>query len=93
MPNRKQKLLLIIGSLLFVALGLYPPWRDKGPSDYSLGYALIFQPPRPDSRIDLARLSVEWLCVVALIGSLAVALRQKRAPEEAPKPPRWEDLT
>lgn len=30
--NNKQRIILLIGALVFVALGLYPPWQSVGSS-------------------------------------------------------------
>lgn len=75
--NDKQQKIVIIGVVLFVLMGLIPPWT------YTLetqaihrakpaGYALIISPPDPEKnaaafgvRIDISRLIIQWLVLTA----------------------------
>ena len=75
--NAKQLRILIASTIIFIAMGLFPPWtytldaqsihREK-----PAGYALIIAPPAPEKdapafgvRLDVSRLLVQWLVLVA----------------------------
>jgi hypothetical protein len=81
---------VILGVLLFVAMGLCPPWvytfspSGAATTTRPAGYHLLFDPPAPDSgssragvRIDILRLTIQWAVLAALFG-LAFALRDAR---------------
>jgi hypothetical protein len=67
-----------ISIILFVFLGLFPPWTQRVYGPYGRhavagrGYGLIFTPPAPPPgwavvQIDWSRLALEWLVVAAII--------------------------
>lgn len=78
--NDKQQKIVIVGVVLFVLMGLIPPWT------YTLeaqtihrvrpaGYALIISPPDPEEnaaafgvKIDISRLIIQWLVLAAATG-------------------------
>jgi hypothetical protein len=71
---------LIVSSVLFIAMGIYPPWtytldaseiHRKKPA----GYSLIIAPPAPERngtahgvQLDLSRLLLQWLILGAATG-------------------------
>ena len=78
--NVKQRKIAIVGVVLFVFMGLIPPWtytlnaqsihREK-----PAGYALIISPPVPEDdnpafgvKIDISRLIIQWLVLAAATG-------------------------
>lgn len=78
--NDKQRKIVIVGVVLFILMGLFPPWtytldaqsihREK-----PAGYALIISPPGPEKnapafgvKIDISRLIVQWLVLAATTG-------------------------
>lgn len=78
--NDKQRKIVIVGVVLFVLMGLFPPWtytldlqsihREK-----PAGYALIVSPPEPERgspafgvTIDISRLIVQWFVLAAATG-------------------------
>jgi len=65
--NRNQKLVLIIGLVIFITVLMYPPWyyAYKG-NRYDRGYSCIASPPSRASRIDFTRLLIPALIVVVL---------------------------
>ena len=86
--NPKQLRILISSGVIFVAMGLFPPWtytldaqsihREK-----PAGYALIILPPNPEKdapafgvRLDVSRLSIQWLILVAATGGLLLLARE-----------------
>ena len=90
--NDKQRKVVIVGVLLFVLMGLFPPWtymydwqsihREK-----PAGYALIISPPGPEEngipygvRIDISRLIVQWL-IIAAATSLGVFMNRTQEKE------------
>jgi len=78
--NDKQRKIVIVGVVLFVLMGLFPPWTYTldAPSvhrEKPAGYALIISPPGPEKhapaygvRIDISRLIVQWLVLAAATG-------------------------
>ena len=71
MGNDKARWVIIVGVIVFLLMGLFPPWYVGKGGDYIsyVGYALIFSPPPNDnilfpSSIDTTRLAVQWLTVV-----------------------------
>ncbi len=51
--------------------------------NHSLGFSFIFRPPNAgSSAIDLSRLAVEWLSLIALTGSLIVVLSKRKSNTE-----------
>ena len=86
--NQKQVRILIGAAVIFVAMGLFPPWtftlhwasvhREK-----PAGYALIAWPPKPGRydpeygvRLDIRRLFVQWLVLVAATSGLLLLTRE-----------------
>ena len=75
-----------IALLVVATLGLYPPWNSAYSPEHSAQlvragpHALIFDPPKIGGAvaIDLSRLVVEWLAVVAIASALLVLLRMRR---------------
>lgn len=87
--NNKQRIIIIVGFVLFILMGLFPPWihtlhfksiyREK-----PAGYALIISPPKPERntpvfgvKIDIARLFVQWSVVAAATGLGLLLARSK----------------
>lgn len=75
--NEKQRKVVIVGIVLFILMGLFPPWtytlsahsikREK-----PAGYALIISSPEPEKnsmvfgvKIDVPRLIIQWIVLVA----------------------------
>src|SRR5262249_54782845 len=93
--NEQQKTTLLIGALVFLAMGLYPPWMTENAERPSLmappvavthhsgRYDWIFDPP-PSSYIDMSRLSVQWLVVVVVGCALGLALMKDNKRGESP---------
>lgn len=86
--NTKQRGVLLIGALLFVALALFPPWHTIGTanvySNYTLpnrseylGYAFFTRPPEDGASIEFSRLAIEWLCLAVVTGTLIVLLKKR----------------
>ena len=76
--NDRQRIIVVGGVILFVLMGLLPPWTQTWShrSSYNvspLGYGLIVSPPVLEHsqefsgvRIDLSRLIVQWLILTAV---------------------------
>jgi hypothetical protein len=60
--NRIQRRILWAAVVLFVAVGLFPPWH-RGPRNE--GYAPIFSPPST-ATIDFGRLLVQWVMLIVV---------------------------
>jgi len=86
--NPKQLRILIAAGVIFVAIGLFPPWTytfdaQSIHSEKPAGYALIVSPPGPEEtgspafgvRLDISRLLVQWLVLVAATGDLILLTR------------------
>ena len=67
-----------------MAIGAYPPWNytldyESAHREKPAGYFWIFSSPKPEStapaygiRVDLTRLSVQWLVLVVGVGGSVV---------------------
>ena len=87
--NENQKKIVIAGVVLFVLMGLFPPWtytldHESTHRKRPAGYALILEPPGPESthvafgvEIDVWRLLVQWLVLGAAIGVALLLVREK----------------
>ena len=92
--NTLQRSAIALGSSLLIAVSLYPPWTTLIPASpgvftYSAGYSLIWSPPSIDfvggHQIDVARLIVEYVAILALTFGLIVvtAPRQRTGSDSA----------
>jgi hypothetical protein len=80
----KSKLVILCGASVFVLCGLFPPWLDVTPQGHSraLAYSFILTPPANGgygTRLDMARLAVEWLCVAVTTGTIWLLVSKKGA--------------
>jgi hypothetical protein len=76
--NKKQKKVIWIALIIFILMGLFPPWVSmceigSGIGDYSgvsvyrsSDYSFILSPPRKSAWIDLSRLIPQWLMLSVL---------------------------
>lgn len=76
-----QKFILLCGAVVFVLIGLFPPWLytydvTATHSRSNAGCSFILSPPLPRGnnndygiQIDMSRLLIEWACVLAAIGA------------------------
>lgn len=86
--NPKQLRILIAAGVIFIAIGIFPPWtytldaqsihREK-----PAGYAFIVSPPNPEEnapafgvQLDIPRLLIQWLVLVAATGGLLLLARK-----------------
>jgi hypothetical protein len=83
--NRNQKIILMVALVLFVLMGLFPPWlessvnvKQPGPvMTHATEYAPLFwvpsRWPSPDwrsaYRVDMDRLSIQWTVLLAIAGA------------------------
>ena len=82
-PNGKQRKIVIVGVVLFILMGLIPPWaytveKPSLHSEYPAEYAFIFSPPEPEStsygddaygvKIDTSRLFIQFFVLAAATG-------------------------
>ncbi len=70
--NRKQRIVIGVGTLLFLLAGLFPPWQ--GSLFSSSGYQFILDATRP---IDLTQLFVEWAIIVGVVVGLSVLFHER----------------
>lgn len=80
--NSKQKTIVIVSMLMFLFMGLYPPWtytddHRQMSTEKPAGYALIVEPPEPETsysssgvKLDITRLSVQWMMLIVITGCL-----------------------
>lgn len=79
--NNKQKIAIVIGLILVVLMGLFPPWKTTMLGiEVSLGYHLIFAPmgvkeQLGPSNVDALRLLVQWIGVCIVIGGVVLILK------------------
>jgi hypothetical protein len=88
--NLKQKRILIASVLIFIAMGLYPPWTytfssTLRHSEKPAGYGLIVAPPAPEKNapawgvsLDISRLLVQWLVLAAATGFALLLVKGPR---------------
>jgi hypothetical protein len=80
-----QKNIVVVACLVIAAMGVFPPWLVEGTDvdnrpaviTDSAGYAPLWSPPRQLSprwfsgwRVDLGRLSCQWIAVLAVAAAL-----------------------
>ncbi|MCP4331655.1 MAG: hypothetical protein GY785_03275 [Gammaproteobacteria bacterium] len=87
--NGKQKTLIVVGVLVFILAGLFPPWLytlhvNNIDREKPAGYAPIFDPPYPENddirygvELDVSRLTVQWVVILTATG-LCVFLTTSR---------------
>lgn len=70
--NEKQKTILIIGVIIIILMGLFPPWArilsGEGLRKMTFGYAFIAAPPDHRVALDISRLFVQWIMVIFATG-------------------------
>jgi hypothetical protein len=71
--NRKQIKCLWIGIVVFIIMGLFPPFRWT--SGGFLGYRFLLYPL---GHIDISRLFVQWVIVAAITGGLLLTLQERK---------------
>lgn len=89
--NFIQKLILLVGVLVFLGMCLYPPWlsvMDNGQrkNEKPVGYAPVSDPPKPQYnnsynsvRIDKERLAIQLIaCGISTIAFVAVFHSSKK---------------
>jgi len=76
--NKNQRVIITIGVVVFVLMGLFPPWTSvhKSYSAEPSGYCFIGSPPRPYKynnaglirtykiKIDTTRLLIQWIVII-----------------------------
>lgn len=92
MLNKKQKFILLLGIFFVLIACLYPPWEytfaKPGMTIITqpAGYNYIFSPPSPQNkyfyqfrgvRLDMKRLSIQLLMILAITGGLIAILDKK----------------
>lgn len=87
--NKKQKIILCVGLVLFVLMGLFPSWIEQHPTRYGiqskdLGHWPILMPPEPSIstyhrvEINFSRLVVQWTVVMIATSGLIVLCADKK---------------
>jgi hypothetical protein len=77
--NLKQKVILFFGIIVFVAMGIYPPWvLGFGSRTVAGSYTFIINPPDNAKFIDLYRLCVQWCMVAVSTGCFIIILKDKK---------------
>ena len=89
MLNSRQIKIVIISTLIFIIMGLFPPWTYTHDNrsmhiENPAGYGFIIEPPeskgdsyRDGIKLDVSRLTIQWLMLIVLSGS-ALFLTKKR---------------
>jgi len=74
--NKRQKIVLWVALVLFVLMGLFPPWvEDYRGSLYHYGYRCIFI---TRLRINWSRLHLQWIVLGSITGGLFIAFQEKK---------------
>lgn len=79
--NKKQRTILIVGIVVMILMGLFPPWTatynyKSQHSQHPRGYAFIATPPHftlypigsSGIVLDISRLSLQWIVVLLATG-------------------------
>uniref|UniRef100_E6QNX5 Uncharacterized protein n=1 Tax=mine drainage metagenome TaxID=410659 RepID=E6QNX5_9ZZZZ len=88
--NPKQLRVLIAASVIFVIMGIFPPWTytfdgESIHSEKPAGYGLIISPPKPEQgngypaygiRLDITRLLVQWFVLFVATSGLILLTRE-----------------
>jgi len=92
-----SKLIMLVGAVAFILCGLLPPWLDISNQGHTraTAYSFILSPPPTKEysygvKIDISRLVVEWLCILAVTAVawiIFVPKSIKEPKQEAIKPP------
>ena len=69
--NKRQTIVIGVGVILLVALGLMPPWQNKG-------YGFLFDPPSRRYSIAFGLLILEWFLLAVVTTSAVFLLRNKQ---------------
>jgi hypothetical protein len=85
--NSEQKRRLLLGMVITIGLGVYPPWKEFGAHELPLKFAPIFQPPGLQEAsagatkidLDFSRLTLEL--GLSLAATLALVFMAKGRPE------------
>jgi hypothetical protein len=86
--NIKQRILIAAGSIMIILMGIFPPWKSVGDFkgqhyEQPMGYHFISRSTASallePMTIDLKRLVIQWVCVIALLGGLAVISGRKKS--------------
>jgi hypothetical protein len=70
----KRIICLWIGIVVFIIMGLFPPWITKSGGMF-LGYSFLL---REFGHIDISRLAVQWIIVAVITGGLFLAFQEKK---------------
>lgn len=82
--NLKQKIALLIGIIIIVLMGIYPPWCDHYGNDATgrttlfTGYSLFTIPPEYSVDIHYVRLVFQWAMVVIVTGGFLLIFKDKK---------------
>ncbi len=88
--NLKQKIILLLGIIVIVLMGIYPPWcfynNATGRKIPGFGYAFFATPPTPSlwdkskgrSDIDYTRLTFQWAMVAIATSGFLLMLKDKK---------------
>ena len=76
--NSEQKIVLLIGIVIFALMGIFPPWvqyyyrsiHGNAKRIQPIEYAFLGQPPNKLCQIDTSRLYVQWSVVAVTTGGL-----------------------
>jgi hypothetical protein len=77
--NKYQTIFLWIGMVIFVIVGVFPPWTGSyAANEYFNGYGFILNPPKFNERVCISYLCVEWIMVAVITGGLLVTFKDKK---------------
>ena len=85
--NLKQKITLLLGIIIIVLMGIYPPWGQYAASSETgriklrpLGYSFFTTPSGSErgADIDYTRLAFQWIMVAISTGGFLLMLKDKK---------------
>jgi hypothetical protein len=92
--NPKQLKIVTASCIIFVAMGLCPPWTytidiQSVHREKPAGYALIIDPPLPETnapaqgvRLDVFRLLLQWLVLAGATGGAVLLAKGSRTKDD-----------
>ena len=72
--NSKQKVVIGVGTVLFLLAGLFPPHHNPGGFGSSFRYQFILDSTRP---IYMIQLIVEWTIIVGVVVGLSLLFHER----------------
>lgn len=77
--NRSDKIIILVGLIIIVLFGLFPPWAYFDPSTGNFVQTcessgnLFFEQPEPSAKINYQQLIYNWVVIIVLTSTVLLA--------------------